>query len=172
MKGKILTIACLLALFLTACNSNAGQEKSSEEIKQLVQQYSERTKDAESASITSEQLIVKEKDGRESVYDLPENEFFVSIAPYVNDTHPCTNHSLTGCQGELVNQEFDIYIEDTDGNVIVDKSMKTLENGFIDIWLPRDKTYRTKIEQNGKTAEAEFSTFKEDGTCITTIQLL
>lgn len=81
------------------------------------------------------------------------------------------NHSLTGCQGELVEKEFDVYIEDTDGNVIIDEKVKSQVNGFIDFWLPRDKTYRITIAQDGKIVESEFSTFENDGTCITTMQL-
>ena len=71
----------------------------------------------------------------------------------------------------MVEKEFDVYIEDTEGNVILDKKMTSQLNGFIDLWLPRDKTYRIKIEHKGKMVESEFSTFKNDGTCITTMQL-
>jgi hypothetical protein len=79
---------------------------------------------------------------------------------------------LAGCQGEMVEKEFDVYIEDKDGNIIVDETLKSQANGFIDLWLPRDKTYHIKIEHNGKTVESEMSTFESDGTCITTMQLM
>ncbi|SDP85635.1 hypothetical protein SAMN05216565_10953 [Litchfieldia salsa] len=72
----------------------------------------------------------------------------------------------------MVEEEFDVYIEDEDGNVVVDKKMKSYANGFIDLWLPRNQTYNTKIEHNGKTVESEISTFDGDGTCVTTMQLL
>ncbi len=49
--------------------------------------------------------------------------------------------------------------------------MTTLENGFIDLWLPRNQIYKTTIEYDGKSAQSEFSTHKGDNTCITTIQL-
>ncbi len=78
---------------------------------------------------------------------------------------------MTGCQGELANEEFDIYIEDNDGNVVVDKTVTSQANGFIDFWLPRDKTYQIKITHDDKKAESEISTFKNDATCITDIQL-
>lgn len=81
------------------------------------------------------------------------------------------NHSLTGCQGELVEEQFDVLIEDEAGNVIVDDILQTEANGFIDLWLPRDRTYRIFIEHNGKSVESEFSTFDDDGTCLTTFQL-
>src|SRR5699024_2081533 len=98
-------------------------------------------------------------------------EFFVSIAPFIKETHPCEIHSLTGCQGEMVNEEFDVYLEDVEGNVVLDETIQTEANGFIDLWVPRDETYRITITYDGKTAEEEFSTFENDKTCITTMQL-
>jgi hypothetical protein len=78
---------------------------------------------------------------------------------------------LTGCQGELIDQEFDVYIEDEEGNVVIDETLKSQANGFIDLWLPREKTYQVTIVHDGKTAELETSTFRGDNTCITTMQL-
>jgi len=78
---------------------------------------------------------------------------------------------LTGCQGELVEEEFDVFIEDMEGNVIIDEKVKSQTNGFIDLWIPRDKTYRIKIKHVGKVSESEISTFENDGTCITNMQL-
>jgi hypothetical protein len=72
----------------------------------------------------------------------------------------------------MVEKEFDVYIEDIDGNVVVDEKVKSQPNGFIDLWLPRDKKFRTKIEYNGKMVESEISTFENDATCITTMQLM
>lgn len=160
-------------MILSACNNgevNTTIEETTD-IKDLVHEYSVGEFTNQSASITSQHLIVTDEDGSESIYDLPEDEFFVSIAPFIQETHPCTNHSLTGCQGEMVEQDFDIYIEDTEGNIIVDEQMKSLENGFIDLWVPSDQTYHIIIEHDGKRVESEFSTFENDGTCLTTMQL-
>jgi hypothetical protein len=71
----------------------------------------------------------------------------------------------------LVEEKFDVYIQDEEGIVIFDETMTSLENGFIDLWLPRNKTLQVKIEHNGKTTESKISTFKGDNTCITTMQL-
>lgn len=79
---------------------------------------------------------------------------------------------MTGCQGEMVEDEFDVYIEDMDGNVIVDETLKSQPNGFIDLWLPRNKTFKTTIEHDGKVVESELSTFENDPTCITSMQLM
>lgn len=46
------------------------------------------------------------------------------------------------------------------------------ENDFIKLWLPHNQTFQVKIEYNGKTAKSEISTFDDDCTCITMIQLL
>lgn len=177
MKLKLFVATLFATVMLGACNGessdvdNATKYMETQDIKELVNEYSgNKTKD-ETASITAKQLIVTDKDEKESTYALPKEEFFVSIAPYVNQTHPCTNHSLTGCQGEMVEKEIDIYIEDAKGNVIMDETMTTPANGFIDLWLPRDQTYNIKMEHEGKMVESTFSTSENDGTCITTMQL-
>jgi hypothetical protein len=59
-----------------------------------------------------------------------------------------------------------------DGKVIVDETLKSQPNGFIDLWLPREKTFKVKIEHAGKKVESELSTFESDGTCITNMQLM
>lgn len=178
MKLKMLISTIFSVVLMTACSEeNKNEENSSiknesREIKELVQDYSDRNITADSASITSKQLLVIEIDGNEQVYDLPKDEFFVSIAPYINETHPCENHSLTGCQGEMVSEQFDVYIEDAKGNVLVDDTLKTEENGFFDLWLPREQSFNIKIEHQGKAIESEFSTYENDGTCITTMKLI
>lgn len=95
-KGSIL-FALIFAVFagflLAGCSGNeeaAKQESGNKEvkdIKELVHGYSSKEIKAESASISSHELIVTEEDGTKSTYDLPEDEFFLSIAPYVTNTH-------------------------------------------------------------------------------------
>lgn len=171
-KVLLAVIGVLLTLTFVACEESTSNKKETPDIKEMVNNYSVGNFDDVSASITSNELIVTDSDNKETIYDLPKDEFFVSIAPFINETHPCTNHVLTSCQGELVEEEFDVYIQDEEGNVIVDETMTSLENGFIDLWLPRDKTYQVKIEHKGRTAESEISTFEGDNTCIITIQLV
>lgn len=162
----LVVAACLFA----AC-SNSDSAKENTDIKTMVDDYSVGKKTADNASITASELIVSD-DGEEVIYDLPEEEFFVSIAPFENETHPCDIHSLTGCQGELVDQDVDVYIEDSEGNVVYEDQMNTGDNGFLDFWLPRDDTYQVKMQANGKSTESEIGTSENDGTCITTMQLL
>lgn len=177
MKKKISMVLFGLLVLLASCRGEDNQEENALDeaidIKELVHHYSTEDIADENASITSEQLIVTDNDGNEeAVYDLPEDEFFVSIAPFVQQTHPCEIHSLTGCQGEMVQEEFDVYIETAEGNVVIDETMQTEENGFIDLWLPRDETYTVEIRQDGKEVTSEISTFEDDFTCITTMQLI
>jgi len=76
-----------------------------------------------------------------------------------------------GCQGELVQEDFNVHIEDSKGNVILDEEKQTEANGFIDLWLPRDETFNVIITQGDKESASEISTFDGDNTCITTMQL-
>ena len=177
MKAKIFLPILFMSAVLVGCGqADSNNEATSKEtevvnIKEVVSDYSSNKTTNDTASITSQELIIEKSDGNELAYDLSEEDFFVSIAPYVNETHPWTNHSLTGCQGELVEEEFDVFIEDMEGNVIIDEKVKSQTNGFIDLWIPRDKTYRIKIKHDGKVSESEISTFENDGTCITNMQL-
>lgn len=178
MKWKLLTITFLAAILLVSCNQESSKEGqpskvgNSEEVRELVYDLSNRKIADASASILPNQLIVQ-SGGEDTVYDLPKEDFFASTAPYIKKTHPWTNHSLTGCQGELDNEEFHVLIEDSEGTVIVDETRTSQPNGFMDFWLPRDQIYQVKIKHvsTGKTVESELSTKKNAGTCITTMQL-
>lgn len=94
MKVKTIMVAFLAVFLLAACGGKTSdegspvKEKAPGDIKALVNDYSAGKVKAKNASITSEQLIVTEDNGKEIAYDLPGDEFFVSIAPYVTQTHP------------------------------------------------------------------------------------
>jgi len=178
MKLRMMIGLLVLVMFLGACgDTNSKSDDTLKgngeiDIKTLVNDYSVGKISDQTASITSTELIVTESDETETTYPLPDDEFFVSIAPFISETHPCTIHSLTGCQGELVDKDLDFYIEDENGQVVVDETFNSGANGFIDLWLPRDQTFQVKINYDGKETKSEISTFEDDGTCITTMQLL
>ena len=167
MKKYIMPIFLGVIFMLAGCSDYSVSNESN--IKEMVTELS-ASNIVESASINDKTLIV-EDDGDEDIYNLPEDEFFVSIAPYISYTHPCEFHSLTGCQGEMVNEEMDVKIIDEDGEVHVDEKLTTLENGFLDFWLPRDRNYTLEINYDGKKVESDFSTFENDSTCLTDLQL-
>lgn len=176
LKIRNLVGMLLLVVVLAACNSPEAKEakvdSKPENVKILADDYGKGKYPEHTASITSKEIQVTDKAGNLTTHSLPEDEFFVSIAPFINETHPCDIHSLTGCQGELVDVDFQFYVEDESGNVVIDETYNSEANGFVDIWLPRDKTFTVKVTYDGKVAESEISTFETDGTCITTMQLL
>lgn len=182
MRLKLIAMLLLITALSVGCSNESANEEAQKpadnqvesevDVKELVNDYTIRKAQAASASITSSELIVTGDDKQVTTYDLPEDEFFVSIAPFDKVTHPCDVHSLTGCQGELVEEDFDVYIEDSAGNVIMDETKTTETNGFIDFWLPRDETFTVTIKQDGKETTSEITTFDGDNTCITTMQLV
>lgn len=167
---KIVLLIGVSALLVACSDDEQAAITPTDDIKRYIEQISLDEVTVEAASINATQLQIDQQ-GDRTTHDLPTDEFFVSIAPYVTTTHPCTDHSLTGCQGELANEQFDVLIVDEDGNVLVDDQIATMNNGFMDLWLPREKTMIITITQGDKVAQGVMSTFAEDGTCITTLQL-
>jgi hypothetical protein len=162
-----------LALLLAAgCGGSRPESSNGETIRQLVADLSSGKADAAAASISATELVVTGVDGKRTVYKLPDDAFFVSIAPYIETTHPCEIHSLTGCRGELPNAEFDLLIEDESGGKVLETTAVSQDNGFIDLWLPRNQTFRVTVSRDGRTAVSRISTFDNDPTCITTMKLL
>ena len=187
MKWKVAIVSLFAMVVLAACGEEqetvndafenneveeVGTTEKADDIKSVVAEYSANKVTDEKVSITSTQLIVTDVNNNEITYALPEDEFFVSIAPYINETHPCKDHSLTGCQGELVQKEIDVFIENEKGEVIIDETLTTLENGFIDFWLPRNEAFVVKMSYDGKSVTGDLTTFEEDGTCVTTLQMM
>lgn len=131
MKIRNIFFMMVAILLLAACGTSDDGAQNDEldnpdNVKALVDEYSAGNfTDDHSASISSSELIITNEDDSQETYDLPEDEFFVSIAPFVSETHPCEIHSLTGCQGELVDADFDIVIKDEAGNVVVDETMNS-----------------------------------------------
>lgn len=84
------------------------------------------------ASIRPDQLILSDDRQRETSLPMPAERFYVSFAPYVNKTHACHYHSLTTCTGELQDAEVHVKVAHAGtGKVIVDKAMRTYDNGFL-----------------------------------------
>ncbi|WP_152648068.1 CueP family metal-binding protein [Demequina sediminicola] len=125
------------------------------------------------ASIRPNELVLTAGDGSEASLPMPEDEFYVSIAPYEDATHECYFHSLTTCTGEMQGAELDVLVTDTvTGEAVIDTAMQAYDNGFVGLWLPRDGSFTVSIEHDGKTATQELSTSEDDdATCVTTMQL-
>ena len=129
----------------------------------------ERNRDLH-ASVRPKELILTAEQGQASL-PLPEDKFYVSIAPYVSNTHDCFSHSLTTCTGELSKEDIHVTITDDEGTELVNEDTTTFDHGFIGYWLPADKKGTITIEQDGKTGEVPLDTSEEGATCITTLQM-
>ena len=123
------------------------------------------------ASVRINQLELSTNEGNAAM-DMPEDKTYVSFAPYVDSTHPCTFHSLTTCQGEMRNAPIHIKITESGSNrVLVDERVKTFDNGFYGVWLPRDIEGKIEVTHEGKTGSADFSTKADGATCVTDLKL-
>lgn len=119
----------------------------------------------------NEVLLADAESGDEKLVDLPDDQFYLSFAPYVSQTHDCFYHSLTTCVGEIQNEDVDVQIVSSDGEVLVDETMTTYDNGFVGVWLPADIEATLTVEYDGKTGTAEIATGEQDPTCLTTLQV-
>lgn len=125
------------------------------------------------ASVRPDELVLTDSAGTKDAIPMPENEFYVAIAPYIDTTHECYFHSLTTCTAELQGESVDVVVTDTvTGQVLIDGAMTTFDNGFVGLWLPRDLQAEITIKYDGLSATSALSTqATDDATCITTMQL-
>jgi hypothetical protein len=110
-------------------------------------------------------------DGQKLQVALPADRMVVSIAPYITRTHPCKTHYMSSCRGELVLTPVQVVATNQEGRVVFRGTLRTLENGFMDLWLPRNQTYQIRLEAGGRSVSGQISTFNDSDTCITTLQL-
>ncbi|OAV62901.1 CueP family metal-binding protein [Enteractinococcus helveticum] len=122
------------------------------------------------ASVMPEQLVLSSAT-EETALELPDDAFYLSIAPFINQTHECHFHSLTTCVGELSNEDVQVKIIDDAGDVLVDEARTTFDNGFVGVWVPAGSTGTIEISFDGKTGTSNFSTSDDSATCITDLQL-
>ena len=124
------------------------------------------------ASVRTHELVLSD-DSQEIVLDLPENQTYVSIAPYVTQTHDCFYHSLTTCLGELGNEPVHVTVTDeVSGEILIDEQATTFDNGFVGFWLPGETTGTIEIIHRDRTGTTEFSTMENGATCITDLRLV
>ncbi|WP_336220035.1 copper-binding periplasmic metallochaperone CueP [Citrobacter amalonaticus] len=143
--------------------------KSVEQIVDTIDQTPQARPLPYSASITSTELKLA-ADGQK--YTLPlGDKFYLSFAPYERQTHPCFNHSLSGCQGEMPDTTFNVKVTDKKGDVLIQKPLKSYQNGFIGVWLPRNIEGTLEVSYNGKTASHAIATGNDSQTCLTELQL-
>lgn len=125
------------------------------------------------ASVRPHELLLTDDQEREVTLAIPEDTFYVSIAPYVDQTHDCYFHSLTTCKGEIQNSDVHVLaVDSASGETLIDETRTTFDNGFVGLWLPRGGDVTVTIEYDGRSATADLSTANDDdATCVTTMQL-
>ncbi len=124
-------------------------------------------------SIRPNELVITDDAQQETALPMPDDQFYVSIAPYKDNTHDCYFHSLTTCAGEIQNADVHMLVTDADsGDVLIDETRTTFDNGFVGLWLPRNIDVTVAIEYDGRSATTDLSTSSDDdATCVTTMQL-
>lgn len=122
--------------------------------------------------ITPDKLHFEFPDNNNVEISLPKDKMMIAIAPYITKTHRCSTHYVSGCQGELADIPVRVLAVQKNGTVLVDSTMKTMSNGFIELWLPRDLNITLTMESMNKKVEGLLTTYSDSNTCITTMQLL
>ncbi|MXR67693.1 MULTISPECIES: CueP family metal-binding protein [Shewanella] len=180
---KLIFISSLLAL---GANSPAHSQTliDAKSFKQL--SYKEAVLEAHKLYKNNQGIMVKVlpneviasfADGTSATVGIPKDKFFLSIAPFLTNTHPCTNHVPTGCTGELVGEKMHMSAVDVNtGEEILNQMVTTQHDGFIDFWVPRNRELAFTFhygDKNGIYREAKevLSTYGNSRTCITTMQL-
>jgi hypothetical protein len=135
----------------------------------LDQKTGERQRDV-LASVRYDSVVLKDG-AREASLKIPDGRFYLSVAPYVEQTHECFYHSLTTCKGELADKSVDVTITDSTGKTLAAGPVTTYANGFVGFWLPRDIAGTITVKYDGRTATSPISTDKDAPTCLTTLKL-
>lgn len=123
------------------------------------------------ASVKPDQLVLTGDEGEVSL-PMPEDEFYLSVAPYVEQTHECFHHSLTTCKGELGGKRMQVTLVDESGETVLDQTRTTFDNGFVGLWLPEGTEGTLTVTYDGKQGSVDVATTPDDPTCLTTLQLV
>lgn len=103
---------------------------------------------------------------------LPKDSFYVSVAPWVEQTHDCTWHALTSCLGEMQAEDVHVkVVEKGTRAVLIDEELTTFDNGFLGFWLPRGIEGTITMEQGDLQGRTRFATGDRSPTCLTTLRL-
>jgi len=78
---------------------------------------------------------------------------------------------MSSCQADLPLTQFHVKAQDQRGDMLIDETITSLENGFIELWLPRNQIINLIIQYSDKIATGKIETFKDSKTCVTTFQL-
>lgn len=124
------------------------------------------------ASVRPDALVLSDMTGSEVSLPMPEDEVYLSVAPYAVQTHDCYFHSLTTCVGEMSGVDVRVTLTTDSGEVLVDEVRRSFDNGFVGLWVPRGIQGTLAMSVDGKQGSTAISTMAaDDPTCITTLQV-
>lgn len=123
------------------------------------------------ATLTADAVEFTLPAGERVSVPLPPGEMVLAVAPYVMSTHTCRIHSVTGCGGEMGGVPMNVHVETPDGSVVFDGMMTPMDNGFLELWLPRGMEFDLTIEAGGASATQRVTTYASSDTCVTTMRL-
>ncbi|QLY39719.1 hypothetical protein HF295_02130 [Hujiaoplasma nucleasis] len=170
MKFKVLIIMTLPIVLLIAFISEKvlKKDESHEEVYNLIYQLENNLlSNNTQASIDHEKIYITEPSKSYEI-NMPDDLFYIAFAPYINLTHLCYNHSLTGCLGEMINKDIEVKIYNEENDLIKDKVMNTGHDGFIGLYLDPHANYQITVTYQDKTAVFTSNTLQ---TCYTEVRL-
>lgn len=109
------------------------------------------------ASVRADELVLTEN-GASTSMPLPAEKFYLSVAPFKTYSHECFFHSLTTCEGELSPVPVSVKVSDDSGNLVLEKTTVTADNGFVGLWLPRNIKGTLSITSQDASGEVPIST--------------
>ena len=68
-------------------------------------------------------------------------------------------------------KSFEVKGLDQNGEIVIDQTVNTLRNGFMELWLPRKRMISLSIKHMDVAAKGFLATFDNSPTCVTTFQL-
>lgn len=182
MKKKIILSILVVAAFMVGAiymfikvnepkDFYAKHDIEEQNIKKMVASLEDTLDETEGLNVSIKPSEIIFSDQEEEVSKSINDEFYLSIAPYIKSSHDCFHHNLISCRGELANQKIHVRILDDNGKSLFDKDVKTYSNGFYGIWLPKDIVGTIRVTYGDKMAQSPISTSTDDPTCLTTLKL-
>lgn len=71
----------------------------------------------------------------------------------------------------MTNSEVHVKAVGQNSIVLADKTVRTMANGFFELWLPRNENINLTIQGFDKTAIGVIDTFSRSKTCLTGFHL-
>lgn len=177
LLGSIVAIALIIVAVVYVSTQNqkedfyAKYDIEEQDLKKLVSLLENKLDEKAGLNVSVKPNAVIFSDENEETSRSIKDEFYLSIAPYINQTHDCFYHNLISCRGELVNTKMHVKIVDEKENIIFDKDITTYENGFYGFWLEKDMEGKIEVTYDDKTVSSKITTNEDAPTCLTTLHL-